>query len=211
MNLPVAHAVDEGLRAVFGPDVLVVERAGVPHDFVHQWRGSQLVDLEQTQNRSLLILGHLDWMGAWAWPRGFERTTAWVGHVGLVVRAVEILSIPASGWPLSTDLAFSPEASNLRWEGDGRSDSTAALLLGQARGVVTCARCTTEWVLLDVCFAAMAQLLLHAFACPEHGVSDNHTEALPSCQFPPFHRRTTSMALTGLKAVAFVLPSYGEL
>lgn len=42
-DLPVAHRVHKRLRSVLWPDALVIERCGVPHDFVHQ-------------------LWHLDWM-----------------------------------------------------------------------------------------------------------------------------------------------------
>lgn len=34
----VASRVDEGLAAIFGPDVRVIEGRRVPHDFVHQLR-----------------------------------------------------------------------------------------------------------------------------------------------------------------------------
>jgi len=79
--------------------------------------------------------------------------------MGFVIGAIKILSIPAC------------------WEGNGRSDSTTTLLLWQTSGIITRAGRSTKRILLNIGFAAMAELLLHSFACAEHRIADDHAEA----------------------------------
>jgi len=65
-----------------------------------------------------------------------------------------------------------------RWESDGGSDASAAHLVREGEGVVTRAGRAAERILLNVLFAAMAELLLAALAGTKHWISDNHTEPL---------------------------------
>lgn len=71
----ISHAVDERLGPICGPVGLVVELSRVPHHLVHHLR-------------------KLDGVAGWAWARRLEGPAAGVCHVGLVVRAVDIHSIP---------------------------------------------------------------------------------------------------------------------
>lgn len=66
----------------------------------------------------------------------------------------------------------------LRWERDSCADATSALLLGQIKRVVAGARGTAKGVLLHVREASVAELLLLASLRAEHGVADDHAEAL---------------------------------
>jgi hypothetical protein len=72
----ITHRIDEGLSTL-GPDVLVVELARVPHDFVHQLREP-------------------DGVAGGAGAGRLEATAARVCDVALVVGAVDVLAIPAS-------------------------------------------------------------------------------------------------------------------
>lgn len=76
MNLPIAHAVDEGLRAVLRPQVWVVKLAGVPNDLVHELREA-------------------DGVGGGAGAAGLEGAGSRVGDVGAVVGAVDVHAVPA--------------------------------------------------------------------------------------------------------------------
>lgn len=70
----------EGLRAVGGPEALVVERSGIPDDLVHQ-------------------LGNTDGVSRWAAASEAEEiggTGGRVSNVRLVVRGIEVLPIPAA-------------------------------------------------------------------------------------------------------------------
>jgi hypothetical protein len=76
-NSPDAHAVHEGVGAIRWPDAAVLlEHCDVPHKLIHD-------------------LGELDRVGGWARAAAACSGPA-VSHVVLVVRAVEVLSIPAS-------------------------------------------------------------------------------------------------------------------
>jgi len=75
-----------------------------------------------------------------------------------MIGAIKVLAIPAG------------------WESDGGSDASAAHLVGEGEGVVTRAGGASERTLLNVLFAAMAELLLATLAGTKHWISDNHTE-----------------------------------
>lgn len=77
LHLPKVHAVDEGLGAVGGPHGLVGVDGDVPHELVHD-------------------LGELDGVGRGARAATVGTVTLAVGDVGLVVRRVKVLAIPAS-------------------------------------------------------------------------------------------------------------------
>lgn len=72
----IVHTPDEGLGAILRPLSLVVERARVEHDLVHDLRD-------------------LDGVGARARSAGLERAGGRVRDVRLVVRGVEVLAVPA--------------------------------------------------------------------------------------------------------------------
>ena len=74
----VTHGPDEGLGAILGPVVGVVELSGVEHDLVHDLRD-------------------LDGVGGRAGATGLEGTRRGIRNVVLVVRGVEGLAVPASG------------------------------------------------------------------------------------------------------------------
>lgn len=78
-GLPEIHGVDEGVRAVRGPETLVGELGDVPHELEHD-------------------LGKLDGVGsgAVAATGGTTEATGSVGDVGLVVDGVEVLAVPAA-------------------------------------------------------------------------------------------------------------------
>ena len=70
----------EGLRAVGGPDALVIEGSGVPYDLVHQ-------------------LGNADGVAGWAAASKTEEvggTGGWVGNMSLVIGRIEVLAVPAT-------------------------------------------------------------------------------------------------------------------
>jgi hypothetical protein len=79
----VARGEVEGLRAVGGPVGLVVELPRVPHDLEHDLRNPD---------------GMRGRAGAAGAGAGEGRgTVGWVGDVRFVVRAVEVLAVPAAG------------------------------------------------------------------------------------------------------------------
>ncbi len=103
VHLPNAHAVDERRGAVGGPQAAVGKLGDVPHQLVHHLR-------------------ELDGVcrGAGAAPGG-ARAGA-VGDVALVVRAVQVLSIPASKVSLSvTRLPYRDD--NVKLGGWGRRET----------------------------------------------------------------------------------------
>lgn len=76
-HLPDAHTVREWVGAVRWPDATVLlEHRDVPHEFVHDLR-----KLDRVSGRARTASG---------------SSIAAVSHVVLVVRAVKVLSIPAS-------------------------------------------------------------------------------------------------------------------
>jgi len=77
-TLVVIEAPDERLRAISGPERLVVESGGVPHGLVGN-------------------LGHADGVSGWASTGVDEASLYGVVHMVLVVGAVEILAVPARG------------------------------------------------------------------------------------------------------------------
>ena len=77
LSLPNVHGVDERRGAVSGPEALVGELGNVPHELVHHLRELNGVSA-----------------GAGAAARGTGAGA--VGNVALVVRAVQVLSVPAS-------------------------------------------------------------------------------------------------------------------
>lgn len=76
-NSRVTSRVHKGLAAIFRPDIWVVERRRVPHDFVHQLRKAHR-------------------MCRWTGPSRLEGSCTWVRDVCLVVWAVGVFAIPAS-------------------------------------------------------------------------------------------------------------------
>lgn len=74
----VTAAPDEWLAAISGPVSLVVERLGVPHSLQKD-------------------LWDLDGVGAWALAAALERAGLGVGNVVTVIRAVQVLAVPACG------------------------------------------------------------------------------------------------------------------
>ncbi len=77
MFLPVSETPDEWLRTVLGPVLLVVELPRVPVNFVEK-------------------LTHADRMGVRARATRLEASALGIGHVGHVVRRVEVFAIPAT-------------------------------------------------------------------------------------------------------------------
>lgn len=76
-HLPDAHTVCEGVGAVRWPDAtILLEHGDIPHELVHDLR-----ELDGVSGRAGAASG---------------CSAAAVGHMVLVVRAVEVLSIPAS-------------------------------------------------------------------------------------------------------------------
>lgn len=75
----------------------------------------------------------------------------------------------------------------LRWESDLSTDTTTTHLIGQRLSVVSCARRTSEWILLHIAETSVTELFLHCFLRAEHGVSDDHAEALHDGKLAPPH------------------------
>lgn len=77
MNLRVAHAPHERLGSVLGPFILVIELSRVPDRLIHHLRSSHGVRRR-------------------AWAERLKRAALGIRHVASVIRAVEILAIPAA-------------------------------------------------------------------------------------------------------------------
>ena len=134
----VACAPDERLRAVLGPEVLVVEVLGLvsssaldakqqeanqsletylPHDFVHQLLVSRLVTVEAGPSVGETNLRQFHRMARGAAPAGLEGSPIGVGYVRLMVGTVDVLAVPA------------------RREGNRGPYATGTEALGQGLGV----------------------------------------------------------------------------
>jgi hypothetical protein len=79
----VTGAENEGLRAVGGPLRLVVELGGVPDDLVHELR-----DADRVRRRAVA-----------AQAEEVGRARGGVRNVSLVVGRVQVLAVPAAGFP----------------------------------------------------------------------------------------------------------------
>lgn len=158
----VAHRVDQRL-AILGPQLRIVELARVPHDLVHE-------------------LGQPDRVAGRAGARRLEAAAAGVRDMALVVRAVDVLAVPASvvfscqtmrtaSVPSGTGLIFMISG-HPRGEGDGRPDAAGTDAVGERGRVVARAGRAAEGVLLDVVLASVADLPLHASRGAEVRVAD---------------------------------------
>lgn len=108
-HLPDAHTVCEGVGAIGWPDATVLlEHCDVPHELVHDLR-----KLDGVRGRARAATG---------------CSGAAVSHMVLMVRAVEVLSVPASRKKRVSPLFFpclKEEIFHLRGEDDGLSDHLA--------------------------------------------------------------------------------------
>lgn len=99
-------------------------------------------------------------MTSGTWARRFKGTAARVCDMALVVGTVEVSAVPAC------------------WESDGRANPSSTLLQRQVCSVIPRAGCPSEWVLRDVGGTSVAELLLLTLTLAEHGVTNQHPEAL---------------------------------
>lgn len=144
-DIRVAEAVDEGLLATSVPSSIAV-LSSIPHNFVH--------DLGNGNGVSRRAV------------RGAEATAVGVGNVGLVIRRVEIDTIPAGR------------------EDDGSTDTSGAELGWELARVLGITRSET----LAVSEAAMADRGF-VFVLLVRGVSGDHPEAGLECRHLAILRR----------------------
>ena len=78
----------------------------------------------------------------------------------------------------STCTPFSIQHLHLRWESNSSPDTTTALLIRKGEGIRSSTGSSSEWILLNIFLAAVAELLLPTFGSAESSISYYHTEAL---------------------------------
>lgn len=167
-------------------------------------------------------------MGRGTRAAGLEGAACRVGDVGFVVGRVKVLAVPASvfgGYQfmdyLSKDTGMGKRDGkmvarryDLRREHDRLPNTTQARPLRKSSRIITCARCTTKWLLV-FSKAAMTDCLCRLSRRASHRITNQHAETL-HCQHL-LHISSTSegvnskLQLTGLKAVTLVFPSYGGI
>jgi len=73
----IAKTPDKGLRAILGPETLIIELCSVPYCFVHE-------------------LWHSNWVRVWTRAVRLKGAISRVRHVAHVVLRVQVLAVPAS-------------------------------------------------------------------------------------------------------------------
>ena len=171
-DIPKVHGVDEGIRAVSGPQALVVRKLGdVPHELEHD-------------------LGKLDGvaLGAVAAAGGATEAAGAIRDVRLVVDAVEVLAVPAafvvvnmSRSSLSSKYrSWNNVRSNSRGEDDSLPNHLASGVLGDGNGIAAGAgRATDELVFAGRGPAAVADVgAIDVGVIRLTSITGDHAEAL---------------------------------
>ena len=101
----------------------------------------------------------------------------------LVVRAVNVLTIPATVDPCISAIALSADSwGRSRREGDGGTNTAIAHLVRKFCGVFAGARRASERTLLNICLTTMAHALWCLALLTDRWIAHDHTETLVRCQ-----------------------------